>query len=391
MTVPKLSGLTCPNCGASVELRTFGQAISVVCPNCHSVLDAKDPNVAILQKALAAQRVEPLIPLGSRGLFEGVKFEAIGFQVRTENDPDDGPDSWQEYLLYNPYRGYRYLTEYNGHWNFVTIAHFIPEIHSDTRMSVKGTNFQLFTRSTAETTYVIGEFPWIVHVGDSANVADYVAPPQMLSSETTPEETVWSMGTYTSGQEIWKAFGLPGTAPAAQGTFSNQPSPHAGGIGLWGTAWKLVLAAFILGLFFQGAGGHEVYRQGVTLASGVQMTPAFTVGGHESNLQIEAHNRGSGSFYLHYALVDQESGQARSFARSIGRDDRAVIGSVKPGRYALRMEAEPPDAQFDLTVRRNAGSFTFFWIAAVLIILPPIFHTWRRASMERLRWQASSR
>jgi len=207
--VPKLSGLNCPNCGASVELRTFGQAISVVCPNCHSVLDAKDPNVAILQKAQSVQRVEPLVPLGSRGQFEGVKFEAIGFQVRTENDPDDGPDSWQEYLLYNPYRGYRYLTEYNGHWNFVSIAHFVPEIHSDTRVSVKGTNFQLFTRSTAETTYVIGEFPWIVHVGDSANVADYVAPPRMLSSEITPEETVWSIGTYTSGQESGKPLACP--------------------------------------------------------------------------------------------------------------------------------------------------------------------------------------
>ena len=391
MTVPKLAGLNCPNCGAAVEMRTFGQALCVVCPSCHSMLDAKDPNVTVLQQAQSAQRIEPLIPLGSRGKFDGTKFEIIGFQVRTENDPDDGPDSWQEYLLYNPYEGYRYLTEYNGHWNFVTVAHFIPEAHSETRVSVKGTNFQLYTRGVAQTTYVIGEFPWIVHVGDSVSVADYVAPPQMLSSESTPEETVWSMGRYTSGQEIWQAFGLPGAAPAAQGTFANQPSPYAGRIGLWGTAWKLVLAAFVLALFFQGAGGQEVFRQNVSLASAAQMTPAFNVGGHESNLQIETRNRGTESFYLHYSLVDQASGQARSFARSIGRDDRAVVASVKPGSYALRMETEPPGARFDVTLRRNAGSFWFFWIAAVLIILPPIFHTWQRSSVERARWQGSSR
>ena len=83
MTVPKVAGLNCPNCGAAVAMRTFGQTVSVVCPNCNSILDAKDPNVAILQKAQWAQRIQPLIPLGSRGLFEGVKFEAIGLDRKS--------------------------------------------------------------------------------------------------------------------------------------------------------------------------------------------------------------------------------------------------------------------------------------------------------------------
>jgi hypothetical protein len=389
--VPKLAGLNCPNCGASVELRTFGQAINVVCPNCHSVLDAQDPNVAVLQKAQSAEKVEPLIPLGTRGTFEGVKFEAIGFQVRTENDPDDGPDSWQEYLLYNPYRGYRYLAEYNGHWNYITVLHAIPEPHSDTRVSLKTVNFQLFSRGAAQTTYIIGEFPWTVRVGDSAAFADYVAPPEMLSSETTPEETTWSQGHYTPGLEIWQAFGLPGTAPAAQGTFANQPSSFSGGIGLWGTALKLMLGAFLLAIFFQGAGAHNVFHQDVTLAGGATVTPEFNVDGHESALQIEAQNRGTQSFYLHYALVDQATGQARSFARSIGTDDKAVVPSVKPGRYALRMEAEPAGAQFNLIVSRKAGSFSLFWIVAALLAIPPLLHSLRGSNAERVRWQGSSR
>ncbi len=25
--------------------------------------------------------------------------------------------SWHEYVLFNPYKGFRYLTEYDGHWN----------------------------------------------------------------------------------------------------------------------------------------------------------------------------------------------------------------------------------------------------------------------------------
>lgn len=405
--VPKLAGLNCPNCGASVQLRTFGQAITVICPNCQSVLDAQDPNVAILQKAQSAQKVEPLIPLGSRGTFEGVKFEAIGFQVRTENDPDDVPDddpdddpdgdpddgpvSWQEYLLYNPYRGYRYLSEYNGHWNYITVLHAIPETQSESRISLKSVNFRLFTRNKAQTTYVIGEFPWTIRVGDRADTADYVAPPEMLSSETTPEETTWSQGHYTPGPEIWQAFGLPGTAPPSQGAYANQPSPYTGVTSFWGTALKMIVGAFLLAIFFQGAGSHDVYHQDVTLASGATVTPEFNVDGHQSALQIETQNRGEQSFYLHYSLVDQATGQARSFARSIGIDDKAVVPSVKPGRYALRMEAEPPGAQFNLKVSRKAGSFSLFWFVAALLAIPPILHSLRRLNAERLRWLGSFR
>ena len=389
MTVPKLSGFNCPNCGAPVEMRTFGQAVSVVCPSCHSVLDAKDPNFAILQKAQAAQRIEPQIPLGSRGQLEGVLYEVIGFQVRTENDPDDGPDSWREYLLFNPYRGYRYLTEYQGHWNFVRVANAIPELDSGSRARMAGTTFQFYARANAVTTYVIGEFPWEARVGDSADAVDYIAAPQVLSSETTPDETVWSIGHYIDGNVIWEAFKIGGASPAAQGVAGSQPvsaGPH-----LWSTAWKLVAAAFLVALLMKAMGGQQVYRQGVILAGGQQVTPPFEVTGHESNLEVEAKNQGSQSFYMHYALVDQASGQARSFSRSIGADDHAVIPSVRPGRYTLRMEAEQPSAQIDLTVRRNVPSFSFLWITVVLLLIPPIFQLFQRATMERSRWQGSSR
>ena len=38
------------------------------------------------------------------------------------------PYSWREYLLFNPYKGFRYLTEYNGHWNYVTPLKSVPEV-----------------------------------------------------------------------------------------------------------------------------------------------------------------------------------------------------------------------------------------------------------------------
>src|SRR3989475_7784167 len=53
---PQAKGLNCPKCGAAIVLRSFGQAETVVCASCHLILDAKDPNLAILQQFEAITR-----------------------------------------------------------------------------------------------------------------------------------------------------------------------------------------------------------------------------------------------------------------------------------------------------------------------------------------------
>ena len=61
---------------------------------------------------------------------------------------------------------------------------------------------------------MLGEFPWQVRVGETIAAKDYIAPPRILSSESTTAETVWSSGEYVSGAEIWQAFQLPGAPPS---------------------------------------------------------------------------------------------------------------------------------------------------------------------------------
>src|SRR5207245_9915373 len=120
---PKLpaKGLNCPKCGAAITLHSFGQAVTVVCASCHSILDAKDPNLAILQQFEAITHdVKPLIPLGTRGKLRGTDYELIGFQRR--HCKIEGINYyWHEYVLFNPYKCLRYLSEYSGHWNHNSI------------------------------------------------------------------------------------------------------------------------------------------------------------------------------------------------------------------------------------------------------------------------------
>ena len=123
-TVVKAKALNCPNCGGPVELRGFAHTLNVVCPSCLSILDASTPMLTMVQRVQAAQRIEPPIPLGSRGKFENTVYEVIGYQIRDTQGEDS--DSWSEYLLFNPYKGFRYLSEYHNHFNFIRVQSALP-------------------------------------------------------------------------------------------------------------------------------------------------------------------------------------------------------------------------------------------------------------------------
>ena len=79
---PNVKSLNCPNCGGTVQVRGMGRALNVVCIQCLSVLDATTPSLRVLQQFQAAERYQPLIPLGTRGKMRGDPYEVIGFQVR---------------------------------------------------------------------------------------------------------------------------------------------------------------------------------------------------------------------------------------------------------------------------------------------------------------------
>src|SRR5437899_9152887 len=209
---PQAKALNCPKCGAAIVLRSFGQAETVVCASCHAILDAKDPNLSILQQfEVTTSDIRPLIPLGSRGKLRGTDYEVIGFQRRS-TQIDGITYYWHEYVLFNPYKGIRYLSEYNGHWNDISICKTLPTADGG-GANYLGETYKHFQSADANTDFVLGEFPWQVRVGEKAAVTDYVHPPRVLSSEKLDKEVTWSIGEYMYGREIWGAFKLPGQPP----------------------------------------------------------------------------------------------------------------------------------------------------------------------------------
>ena len=225
------------------------------------MLDATDPNLRVLQRHQEAIDVAPRIPLGTRGTWHGAPWEVIGFQVVTIT-VDDTDYSWTEYVLFNPYRGFLYLSEYQGHWNVIEKLRRRPseERTAGRPIAVQdGRYFRHFQTATARTTMALGEFPWELRVGDAVIARDFIAPPYILSAEASDGETTWSLGTYTPAEVIAKAFGQSRGFSDPIGVFANQPNPHdATAIGVFRRFGLFVLRA---GRHAAGE-PHDVARRG---------------------------------------------------------------------------------------------------------------------------------
>ena len=415
-TVP-VGALKCRNCGAPLVIRAAGQSQSVVCGSCGSIADATDPNVAILQQATRTERVTPKIPLGAIGDWHGARYEVVGFQHRTITV--DGTDySWDEYVLFNPQQGFRYLSEYAGHWTDIAVVDETPEGRGTGQHAVRelhGRTFQHFQSAEARTTFVLGEFPWLVRVGERVQVNDYTAPPFLLSCEGTAKEATWSLGTYVKGDALWRAFSVAGDPPTPVGVYVNQPSPFAEKRGAyWGMFTTLAALVLVVALVRAVSAGRPVfdgrYEFDPTSPNAAFVTDPFTLDGRPSGVKVSFNTDLTNNWmYLNLALINQDTNVALDFGRELeyyyGVDDgeswnsgsqrgSVVVPSVAAGRYYLRVEPEGDATRrtpvtYSIHIDRDTPMWWLYGGALVLLAIPPLWITWRHSAFEQRRWAES--
>lgn len=417
--VAGVKGLACPACGAAITLRSGQLALVVVCPSCHAVLDAKDPNLAILSTFEGKLRYTPQIPLGTRGNIKGDPYDVIGFQKRSVT-VDHEEYAWSEYLLWNPYQGFRYLAEYNGHWNDISVTK-APPVESTMGgrpiATFHGETFKHFQTSTATTKFILGEFPWQVKVGDEALVRDFVSPPHMLSEETTNGETTWSVGMYTSPERIWEEFSLKGKPPTPVGVFENQPDDYKTGARQLSALFALFAAIIIILMAVRFSAGTPatVFSQPYAFTppgsdSAAFVTPVFPVAGRTSNLEVEIATDLNDSWaYFNLSLINEQTGRALDFGREVsyysGRDedgfwsegeqtDRSYLPAVPAGNYFLRVQPEGAPAGsrmvgYTIRLRRDVPRVTFYLLALGLLAVVPFVAVVRMTAFEGARWKES--
>jgi hypothetical protein len=415
--VPKAAGFNCPSCGAAIELYAQGWAVSVVCGACGAQLDATEENLKILQHGEKVT-AQPRIPLGTRGTWKGAPWDVIGFQVVTITV--EGSDySWTEYVCFNPYRGFLYLSEYQGHWNVIEKLRRRPEREVSgvrTTVELNGTTYKHFQTATAVTTAALGEFPWELRLGDRVVSRDFIAPPYILSAEASGSEVTWSLGTYTPPEVIQKAFGLAKPPMQPIGVFANQPNPHANAPKRMMARFALALSALVAMLILNVtlAGNRTVFERAFTVSRAQEeqasVTDVFDLDGRRSNVAIDLESDLDNDWlFLVLSLINETTGETREVTRQLsyyhGADsdgswtegdkrETVRIASVPAGRYFLRVQAEGGEpgrasATYTMRIRRDVPHYGFYGIAVLALLLPAVLSLFPSASFESRRWAES--
>ena len=401
---------SCPACAGPLDIRGLHVTASIVCGNCGGIIDITNDDFKLWQEAASKLKVEPAIPLGTRGAFRGDKYEVIGFQRRCIMVEGVGY-RWSEYLLFNPYVGFRWLTEYNGHWNFVEQTFHRPAPNTG-NVRFKGVEFEHFQTAEATTEHVLGEFYWKVKTGETFIVTDYVAPPRMLSREMSGKEVSWSLGTYIEPDEIVASFRPPKSLPARTGVYANQPSPHKQARSrVLATFGIFVVLALLLQIFSFVAAQRKIVQSSQFVfdpkaSENAKVTPVFDLTGRNSNVVVRSRAYVSNSWvFLSMALINNDTGIAYDFGREIsyytGSDsdgpwsegslnEESVLSSIPAGHYYLRVEPEGMGTtQYEIAVVRDVPQWTPFFVVLGVLAVFPISAVYRSWSFERLRWNES--
>ncbi|HSD88681.1 MAG TPA: DUF4178 domain-containing protein, partial [Kofleriaceae bacterium] len=202
-TTGKATRLGCPNCNAPVDLVAATQSQRAVCQHCNTLLDIGSGVAQVIEKL--KQKARPRIPLGSKGTFLDGELTVIGFVSRSAYIEGEWYP-FEEYLLYAPQVGFRWLVDSDGHWSYVQPVDVGAVDYVGTFAKYDGVKFRLFQSSDLRVDTVLGEFYWQVKVGELSRGNDFIAPPAMLSREEQEKEENWSLSTYMKPHEVERAF-----------------------------------------------------------------------------------------------------------------------------------------------------------------------------------------
>lgn len=409
---PFIKPFMCPACGAPQTIRALGRSTEFGCGNCGALIDLTVEPYHVLRQA-SALAYAPQLPLGARGTVQGRTYECIGFMVRSDHSEEY---TWEEYLLFNPYYGFRWLMSMNGHWNFVAPTFVEDDLVKASVVNLHGRTFKLFLRDSAVVRFVLGEFYWRVEVGDVTSVREFVSPPYTVSVESSGYEMNAALAEYLGRDEVERAFASPrGILPRPTGVFPNQPSPFR----KHRTFLLSGFALFVVGLLFTAA-FFSRSPELVTTVPGL-VTPGNPVQVittetfkflDDGNLQFELEGAVDNSWIdADIAIVDAvdqsalETTVGVSYYYGIEDGDRwyeggrrgvTTLGAVARGSYYFTVQTEagagvmPRPIPYTLKIFRHGEYTANFWLALVLGLFPVAWNLVMGGLFEAKRWQLSS-
>lgn len=404
--------LSCPNCGGAIEVKAAGYTVTLACPYCGSLLDVADPDVKIIQ-LYNEMNLALEIPLGTRGTLKGVEWEAIGWLRRSEG----GSYPWEEYLLFNPYHGYRWLVTDGRGWTFGTMLTETPDSALGSGLKLNGARYGgFFADGRAQVDQVLGEFYWRVQRGEEVATADYVRPGFMLSYEANQSEVSWTLGEWLEPKLIAEAFAVEPPPPWRAGgppPLPHQPSPYNGTARSFGLFAAIAAVALIVAsMIFGGSGPRQSFDMVLTPGAGSRSATfgpvAFNRASQAVTIRAQAPSLSNAWVDIDYTLVDRRSQTAYQAAavaeRYSGRDSdgdwaegsRAAttkLATVPAGQYDLVVDASASnwgvgsmgEVPVTISIAPGGSFFSNLLLALILVVIPAIWAVMRHIGFETAR------
>jgi ribosomal protein S27AE len=218
----------CPNCGASLQL-TLATTRSVVCHQCHAVVDVGGGVGGELAHYAQDNGGQPQIPLGRVGTLpltrgQPLPWQVVGYVERCElaEGEDDEQSVWREYLLYHREDGFAFLVDAEDGWSWTAPITGVPQPAGD-GVRHEGVVYRRLYAYRGKITHVLGEFYWQLTRDQTTDNTDYAGTGahtrRRLNREATAagetQEVVWSAGQTLAADAVVQAFGLPPEQRAA--------------------------------------------------------------------------------------------------------------------------------------------------------------------------------
>ena len=367
--------ISCPNCGGTIAVRAAGYTVSIACQYCGTLLDVTNPDVRVIAQYHEAV-AQLALPLGSRGTLFGVEWEAIGWQERQTSET-----VWTEYLLFNPYAGYRWLVHFEQHWQFGTMLTETPQTIIDGAVRWRGQGWQRDEApASAVTNRVLGEFYWRVRAGETVEASEYTHGSDTLSLERNADEINWTHLVALRPNEVRTSFRAPDAdntgdsgaqddAPAKTGLFARWADlPMYGENDVAMMLWTALLALAIVAAGMMAIGTVTAAVSGrmtVQIDGPATQMTIGTVSIDRASQRVQLIAQTSSDFFntwvdCDYALVNRRTQQAIRADGTVeyyaGRDSD---GSWTEGSHTMTVTvASVPRGDYDVVVQAQGHHWT---------------------------------
>ncbi len=265
----KARGVECPSCGAALAVK-LASTQSIVCHQCHAVVDVSKGVGGDLAHYAQTNRGEPLIPLGTTGTLALTRdtplpWQVVGYVERCEvaTSAEDEQSFWREYLLYHHTEGFAFIVDAQDGWSWSAPITGVPEKVGD-NVRYAGALYRKLYDYTGRVTYVLGEFYWQVTRDQRTFNSDYKgtgpAAEKRLNREMTgsgaASEIVWSSGETLAADAVIKAFRLAPDKTAAMQRDALPTSLNGASILAKLFFWGFVIVVLLM-LFRCGGGSNN--------------------------------------------------------------------------------------------------------------------------------------